>query len=141
MWIYRLTLLLSINIGFLFLSAGMAQTMFPANVGDNAKYMAVIETPKIYLSGICMVYHAENDIIKGSLFNEFGISVLDFSFNLEKDKVKLHHVVKPMDKWYIRRVLRKDLSCVFHKLQQGNTEYVNNKYHLSYQFTPIITDE
>jgi hypothetical protein len=126
---------------FTLFSSVSAQTLFPANVGDKAKYAATIETPKAYLSGICMMYHDENGEIRGSFFNEFGISALDFCYYEEKDKVKLHHVTKMLNKWYIKKVLRRDLRELIHQLKRGNDNYKNDRYHLSYQFTPIETSE
>lgn len=140
---YRLTCLLLTSLVFLFtlFSSVKAQATFPLNVGDKAKYAATIETPKAYLSGICMMYHDENNEIKGSIFNEFGISAIDFSYIEEKDKIKLHHVTKIMNKWYIKKVLRHDLRELIHQLKQGNDNYRNDRYHLSYQFTPMETNE
>lgn len=84
-----------------------AQTTFPSADGERAKYAAYIEMPKAYVSGICVLLQ-EDGLIKGSLFNEFGITALDFTYNPQRDKIKLHSVIKMMDKWYIRKVLKKD---------------------------------
>ena len=118
-----------------------AQTMYPFHEGDKTRYAAIIETPKAYLSGICVLYHDENGEIRGSFFNEFGISALDFSYIENKDKVKLHHVIKMMNKWYIKRVLRRDLRELIHQLKLGNGSYRNARYHLNYLFTPIEASE
>jgi hypothetical protein len=42
-----------------------------------------------------------------------------------------------MDKWYIRRVLRKDLSLLMNCLQKGETQYYNERQHITYKFTPV----
>lgn len=115
--------------------------MFPTNVGDKAKYAAMIETPKAYLSGVCIMYHDNDGEIKGSIFNEFGISALDFSYSEKKDKVKLHHVFKMMNKWYIKKVLRHDIREIIHQLKEGNGVYHNKRFHINYQFTPLETSE
>ena len=140
---YRIVYSLLISIVLLLapMMGTHAQTMYPSNVGDKARYAAIIETPKAYLSGICILYHDENGDIKGSFFNEFGISAIDFTYIAKKDKVKLHHVIKMMNKWYIRRVLRHDLREVLQQLKNGNGSYTNSKYHLTYQFTPVETSE
>lgn len=143
MGLYRIVYSLLISI-VLFLAptvSAHAQAMYPSNVGDKARYAAIIETPKAYLSGICILYHDDNGDIKGSFFNEFGISAIDFTYIAKKDKVKLHHVIKMMNKWYIRRVLRHDLREVLQQLKNGNGNYTNTKYHLTYQFTPVETSE
>ncbi len=100
------------------------------------KYAAYIEMPRAYISGISVLVN-EQDTIRGSLFNEFGITAMDFSFDPKKHKVKLHHVIPAMDKWYIRRVLRKDLAQLMIHLQNGKTQYTNERRHINYQFTPI----
>lgn len=143
MWQYRITylLLISIVISFTFVIRGKAQTTYPSNKGEKVRYAAVIETPKAYLSGICILYHDENDEIKGSFFNEFGISAIDFSFFENKDKVKLHHVVKMMDKWYIKKVLRRDIRELIHQLKLGNECYKDERYHLNYRFKPVESND
>ena len=113
-----------------------AQTTFPSAEGERAKYAAYIEMPKAYVSGICVLLQ-EDGLIKGSLFNEFGITALDFTYNPQRDKVKLHSVMKMMDKWYIRKVLKKDLRQVMKTLKEGQTEYTNQRRHIVYRFHGI----
>lgn len=113
-----------------------AQTTFPSADGERAKYAAYIEMPKAYVSGICVLLQ-EDGLIKGSLFNEFGITALDFTYNPQRDKVKLHSVMKMMDKWYIRKVLKKDLRQVMKTLKEGQTEYTNQRRHIVYRFHGI----
>lgn len=116
------------------------QSFFPEETGMRMKYNAVIEMPKGYLSGICILLR-EEDEVKGCLFNEFGISALDFTYFPKKDKVKLHSVIAMMNKWYIKRILKRDLRSLFHELQTGNPVYQNRKYKIQYQFTPLQEDE
>ena len=113
-----------------------AQTTFPSAEGERAKYAAYIEMPKAYVSGICVLLQADG-LIKGSLFNEFGITALDFTYNPQRDKIKLHSVMKMMDKWYIRKVLKKDLRQVMKTLKEGQTEYTNQRRHIVYRFHGI----
>ena len=113
-----------------------AQTTFPSADGERAKYAAYIEMPKAYVSGICVLLQ-EDGLIKGSLFNEFGITALDFTYNPQRDKIKLHSVIKMMDKWYIRKVLKKDLRQVMKTLKEGQTEYTNQRRHIVYRFHGI----
>lgn len=113
-----------------------AQTTFPSAEGERARYAAYIEMPKAYVSGICVLLQ-EDGLIKGSLFNEFGITALDFTYNPQRDKIKLHSVMKMMDKWYIRKVLKKDLRQVMKTLKEGQTEYTNQRRHIVYRFHGI----
>jgi hypothetical protein len=128
--------LLCINLLLALPISVQAQTTFPSAEGERAKYAAYIEMPKAYVSGICVLLQ-EDGLIKGSLFNEFGITALDFTYNPQRDKIKLHSVMKMMDKWYIRKVLKKDLRQVMKTLKEGQTEYTNQRRHIVYRFHGI----
>ncbi len=122
----------------LFFSAEVAgaQTLYPQNQGDKVRSSAMIEMPKGYVSGICVMYNDGTDV-KASIFNEFGISAIDFVYNPQKDKVKLVSVIKMLNKWYIRRLLKSDLRKVIHSLQKGEGEYRNEKYKIDYKFSEL----
>ncbi len=121
-------------------SSADAQSLLPQKVGEKARFSAFIEMPKGYMSGICMLL-CDGDIIKGSMFNEFGITFMDFTYSLQKDKVKLLAVQKMMDKWYIRKILRRDLRQLFHAMLEGRDEYRDEKYQMLFRFTPLTEDE
>ena len=125
----------------LFLVIGThAQTTFPTADGERSRYDAYIELSRAFISGICALQR-EDGVVNGCLFNEFGITALDFTYYPERKKVKLHHVLKAIDKWYIRRVLRKDLAQLFTGLQNGETRYRNDRQKITYLFTPIEEKE
>lgn len=112
------------------------QHPLPDSIGSKMKYNASIEMKKGYLSGICMLIR-DKDGYKGSIFNEFGISVLDFTYQPLTGKVKLENVIQLLDKWYIKRLLKQDLSQVIKNLQNGISIYDNKKYKIHYQFTEM----
>lgn len=114
-----------------------AQAFFPSSEGECMRFMAYIEMPRAYLSGICMLLK-EGDVVKGCIFNEFGITALDFTYQQDKEKVKIHHIAEIMDKWYIRKVLRKDLVRLMQNLQMGKTVYNNEQRNIQYRFIPNI---
>lgn len=116
-----------------------AQSLLPQTDGDRAVFDARIEMSRIYISGICILLR-DGDRIKGSLFNEFGISALDFIYDTDKDKVKITAAMAFIDKWYIRRVLRKDLRSVLHGFGLGQCIYTNSKRNIVYRFS-ILDDE
>ena len=131
------------------LCTSLAQGL-PTTEGESIRYTAYIEigsqetgSGSIYVSGIC-VLHREGDKIHGSLFNEFGITALGFTYWPEKKKVKLHTVMKMMDKWYIRRILKKDLRQLMEVLRSQETGggrqavWKNERYHIVYQLTPLL---
>lgn len=110
------------------------------SIGYKQKYAATIEMKKGYLSGICVIV-VEDDCYRACLFNEFGISALDFTYLQSKRKVQLQHVIKMLDKWYIRKVLKRDLAHVIDNLLQGIPSYQDEKYHIKYQFALLKNSE
>lgn len=115
------------------------QTQFPQFDGDRARYDVKIDIRKAYISGVCVMVKDEG-IIKASIMNEFGISAMDFTYNPTKDKVKILSVMSKMNKWYIKRVLRKDLRQMMHLLPQDIYTYENKKYQITYTFNPLANE-
>lgn len=133
-------LLGSLLICFILPSVMSGQQYFPSQVGEKVRYSAMIEMPQAYISGICIIIKDSSEI-KGSIFNEFGVSAIDFSYIDKKEKVKLHHVMGVMNKWYIRRLLKKDLRSLIKCLQKGIGSYRNEKYSIIYSLSPINIEE
>lgn len=109
-------------------------------VGDTAsstmRYAASITMPRAHLSGVCMMQR-DGNTLRGCIFNEFGISAMEFVYTPGSRKVRLLSVIKMLDKWYIRRVLRRDLACVASNLLAGQNSYTNARRGITYKFTPI----
>ncbi len=101
-----------------------------------------IDVKKAYISGICGMLF-EDGKLKASVVNEFGLSAMDFEYNPQKDKVKIINVIKKLDHWYIKRILKRDLRILIHNLRQGINKYENTKYEITYTFQPLqpITEE
>lgn len=131
----RLRLLCLLSASFLLAITAAAQG-YPDKDGQRARYNAMIEMPKTYVSGVCIMLR-EGETVKGSLFNEFGISALDFIYNEQKDKVKLQNVMGMMNKWYIKKVLKKDLRALLKNLKSGVPTYTDEKYKINFTFTPL----
>ncbi|MBP5508804.1 MAG: hypothetical protein J6Y23_13350 [Prevotella sp.] len=133
---------MSISLGLL-LAVSLplhAQNLLPSEEGDRSRYEVTIQMDKGYFSGVCAMLN-EGRVIQGSIFNEFGITAIDFSYDTVKKKVRLHTVFKMMNKWYIRRVLRKDLACLIDGLKIGETQYVNKRHHITYRLVPVNSGE
>lgn len=113
-----------------------AQQLLPVGEGERKQFSAYIEIPRGYVSGICILLR-DGQQIKGSIFNEFGISAIDFSYDEQRDKVKLYEVVKMLNRWYIKRVLRRDLRKLIHQMQQGKPEYTDIKHNISFKLSPL----
>lgn len=134
--------LLSISISLLALLScpvhAQRSLTFPDSIGDRVKYNATIEMKKGYISGVCILVNDEN-MVKGCIFNEFGISAIDFTYQLEQRKVKLVNVIKMLNKWYIKRILKRDLAQVMENLSKGIMNYHDKKYNIDYNFS-ILKD-
>lgn len=110
------------------------------SIGCKTKYATTIELSKGYLSGITIMVR-EADVYHGVLFNEFGITALEFTYQPQTKKAELIEVIAMLDKWYIRRVLKNDLQHVMENLMKGNPTYKDEKYHISYKFSVMSNDE
>ena len=110
------------------------------SIGCKTRYATTIELSKGYLSGITIMVR-EADVYHGVLFNEFGITALEFIYQPQTKKVELIEVIAMLDKWYIRRVLKNDLQYVMENLMKGNPTYKDEKYHISYKFSVMSNDE
>ena len=109
---------------------------FPFTNGEQVQYAATMTARQGSVSGICVLLN-ENDTIKGAIVNEFGISALDFTYDVKTDKVVLNHVIAMLDKWYIRSVVREDLRQLLILMQKGIYSYNDGKYHIRYELSPL----
>lgn len=137
--------LLSINFIFLFFSLSLNtaraqdsvvvyQIPLQDSFGVKARYATTIEMSKGYLSGISVIKR-ETHCYRGVLFNEFGITALEFTYDPYKKKIRLVQLISMLNKWYIRRLLKKDLRYVMENLFKGISLYKNEKYQISYKFS------
>ncbi|MCC8039421.1 MAG: hypothetical protein LIP02_15025 [Bacteroidales bacterium] len=114
---------------------------YPSEVGQRTRNQLIIQMPKAQASGILIMACVSPDTINASVVNEFGISLMDFSYNSRKDKVKLHSVMKALDKWYIRRTLRNDLRQLLNIMREGGTEYYDKRHKINYLILPYDETE
>ncbi|MDO4190787.1 MAG: hypothetical protein Q4D14_03750 [Bacteroidales bacterium] len=134
----RLLLLIGICLCFSLLIT--AQTNYPTKEGDKVRYEMQIEFRQANLSGICLL-NRQNDIVKSSLVNEFGVSLMDFSYNELTKKIKILHLTKKLDRIAVRQLLKHDLPKVLNAMQEGNSSYNNKKYNITYTFSHIKNSE
>ena len=113
---------------------------FPHVDGDKKRYAVEIEFPQASITGIGMLVK-QGDNVVGAVFNEFGVSVVNFSYLPAKKKIKLLSVMDKMDRWYIRRILKRDLLRLMEVLEASGSSYFNSKYNIKYTFTPLIYDD
>lgn len=112
----------------------MAQLTYPTNEGDKVRYNLQVEIRNSFLSGICIMVNNDG-IIASSIVNEFGISLMDFIYSEQKDKVKLCNMIKPLDRWYVKRLLKRSLRGMLKAMKSGDTEYIDEKNRIKYVFT------
>ena len=114
---------------------------YPDSVGQRVRYEIIIEMPKAYLSGLMIMHKPTEEHIDASVINEFGISLMDLSYDEKKNKVKIHSVTNKMNKWYIKRVLSNDFKNIFKAMREGAHEYLNSKRKIKYSFQPANETE
>lgn len=69
------------------------------------------------VTGICIINIQPDSTIVGTVVNEFGVKVFDFTY--DGSKAKVFNVIRPLDKWYIRKVLRNDFRFILSNMQSG----------------------
>ncbi|MDO4164503.1 MAG: hypothetical protein Q4D56_08985 [Bacteroides sp.] len=113
-------------------------------------YSIYISFPKgNTLSGVCVTRMEQNGDGALSIVNEFGIKAFDALYTADKDKLKLQNVIKMLDKWYMRRVIAKDMALILnpHKKipksrtvsrpEDGSILLTNKRFKITYQLQPI----
>ncbi|WP_290235323.1 hypothetical protein [Bacteroides acidifaciens] len=97
--------------------------------------------PKAYPSGLMIMHKPSEGHVNASVINEFGISLIDLSYDEKKDKVKLHSITDKMNKWYIKRALSNDFKNILKAMREGSYEYLNTKRKIKYSFQPANETE
>lgn len=116
----------------------LASLSTAASRQDTLQLSVQIGMKKATLSGICMMAIDSNRMVKGAVINEFGVKAFDVIYDERKHKVHLINVMSMLDKWYIRRILRRDLRKIIPQLiTRGSCEYTDLKYGIDYIFKPL----
>lgn len=118
------------------------------------QYHIDISLPKGgHLSGICLI---RMDSVTGdgamSVVNEFGIKAYDAVYSGKKHNVKLKNTMPVLNKWYIRRVIAKDMSVLFNpnrklpgrrvllRKDDGSLLLSNKRFKITYSLRPITAN-
>lgn len=126
--IYLIVLMLVVPL------SAMAQLTYPEKDGDKVCYNLQIEIRESYVSGICIMVN-NDDQIMSSIVNEFGVSMIDFTYSEYKNKVKIRSIIKPLNRWYIKRFMKRSLRGMLQAMKSGDTEYIDTKNKIRYIFT------
>lgn len=114
----------------------IGQNLLPETYGRERLYNVHMEMKRGGLTGVCMMVRDSVEV-HANVVNEFGIGLMSFTYDTEKDRVRLHSVFSKMNKWYIRRTLRRDIKKLMHGMKAGNAIYINPRRGITYRFTPI----
>lgn len=130
----RLNNLIAVVLLTLLPAWSAAQNTFPQQDGESVRYNLQIEFREAYVSGICILSQQGNTIVS-SFVNEFGISLIDFTDVNHKNKVKICHITKKLDHWYIKRLFAKDLKSMLNVMRSGGNEFIDKKNNIKYTFS------
>lgn len=98
-----------------------------------SEYSVLMKIGKRELTGICIVEKGEDGAVTGTLMNEFGVKAFDFT--CQEGKTRIINVMRPLDKWYVRRRLRKDFDSILPVLGGEGCSF--SRSFTSYVFTPL----
>lgn len=102
-------------------------------------YNVTILSNHFNITGLCII-KTDGEGMIGSLINEFGVNFMTFAYNKESQKVKLLSVTPRLDRWLIRRMLKKDLKQILRMMPDDEVAYTNKRLGLEYRFTKIDID-
>lgn len=153
-----LSLISAILLGGLCLCSAQEVQPFESvdtSIVDTWEYHITIDARGNEITGLCIMNVYTDNSIKGTIINEFGTKIFDFSCSPKK-KVKIENVIAPINKWYIRRVLKGDLAFILSNLRQssdvtekkrsftvqpnGDISVSNNKYKIYYTLHKLQGD-
>lgn len=80
-------------------------------------------------TGLCIISQADDDTTVGTIVNEMGVKAFDFTY--AKGKAKVLNVIAPLNKWYIRKVLRGDMAFFLSNFRKGESAN-KGKRHLRF---------
>jgi len=92
------------------------------------QYNVVIDVRGKQITGICVIEMQTSGDLVGTVVNEFGVKAFDFT--RRRGRVKLRNVFRPINKWYIKRVVRKDLEFLFDNLSTADSTVSKGRRHL-----------
>ena len=142
--------LLLINILFFTLAPLSAQS------GENSQsdslckeYNLRIFVRSQQITGICVMESREEGSLVGTVINEMGVKVFDFTF--KKGQSRILNVIGPANRWFIRRALRKDFNFILthifdnEEVKKGGRKMwfeegdicFSGRHKIEYRFTPL----
>lgn len=127
---------------------------FVTDKADVRQYNLLLQVRRDEISGICVMKVISSTEVIGTVINEFGLTAFDFEY--KEGETQLSNLPPILDRWYIRRILREDLSFFFSNLplrqdlkkrsreitfsSDGEIILENHRFKIKYTFTPIIEE-
>lgn len=124
--------------------------LLPCMATESREYQLLMEIRGQEITSICMMNVEDDGSIVGTVVNEMGVKAFDFTY--ANGKAKVINVLGPLNKWYIRMVLRKDFGFILSNIDRhqdvvykkrsmtftpdGDIVVKNDKYNIRYTFTP-----
>jgi len=137
-------------ISLLLWSAVSSAADYLLPLSGRQEYRVAISARGVDLTGVCIV-KTDGEGSRGALVNEFGIHALDFTLTTDRTKVKLLNVTPALDRWYIRKVIRRDFRQLFGATAAGPQKgrrhitigtdstvvLTNDRYQLKYEWKKL----
>ena len=126
----------------LFLYVSFAASAQGAVNTGTSKYSVQIDLKQAYIGGLCII-KGDESALTASVVNEFGVSMLTFSYDVNKGKVKIINCIKQLRNPFIKRILKKDFKEVLDiYLTQNEThklpiKHINQKHDITYNLIPF----
>lgn len=129
----------------------MAQGPFRPDKDGKCSFNLEMDIRGHSITGLTIMQQGDGEV-RGTVVNQMGLKAFDFIYNETRQKVELQNVVKMMNRWYIRRVLRRDLRFLFsHSSNAHNRSHTlivtpdsvrlqNTRQHINYLFTSLAHD-
>lgn len=125
--------------------------LLPCCATESREYNLLMDVRGREITSICMMNIEEDGSIVGTVVNEMGVKAFDFTY--ANGKAKVINVLGPLNKWYIRKVLRKDFNFILSNISKnqnvvwkkrsmtvspnGDIIIKNDRFNISYTFTPM----
>ncbi len=123
--------ILATILALAFSASVTAGDLLPKEEGQSVRTDVMIDMPRGYVSGMCVMQRRGDDI-NACILNEFGITAIAFVYDGLKDEVRLVSLIDMLDKRRVRRTLRKDLRHLIHNMREGKDTYTNEKHNITY---------
>lgn len=143
--------LLLISIQLLTCLSPIHATQIENDSVASKEYNLLMQVRGREVTALCIMNVEADDHIVGTVINEFGVKVFDFTFI--NGKTQILNVIGPLDRWYIRKVLRGDFTFILSNIGRGENavkkkrrldimpngdiSVCNERFNIHYLFTPI----